>query len=37
MLDRQEMFDNVIFTDESTIALERHRKNHFRRKISQGK
>ena len=25
MLDKQEMFDNVIFSDESTTALERHR------------
>ena len=32
MLDRQEMFDNAIFTDESTIALERHRKKSFRKK-----
>ena len=37
MLDRREMFDNVIFTDESTIALERHRKKSFRKKGQPGK
>ena len=32
MLDGQEMFDNVIFTDERMIALERHRKKSFQKK-----
>ena len=26
MLDTGEQFDDLIFTDESTVALERHRK-----------
>ena len=32
MLERGELFENVIFTDESTIALERHRKKSYRKK-----
>ena len=32
MLDTGEQFDDVIFTDESTIALERHRKRSYQKK-----
>ena len=32
MLDTGEQFDDVIFTDESTIALERHHKKSYRKK-----
>lgn len=36
-LDNNEDFDNVIFTDESTIWLERHGKVYFRKEGTPGK
>ena len=32
MIAEKESFDNVIFTDESSVALETHRKRCYRRK-----
>ena len=32
LLDRQKIFDNLIFTDKSTIALDRHREKSVRKK-----